>query len=45
MYFNRALSLAEIKQNMAAEGLGGGKTPVRPLGKLALAWGDIKLDR
>ena len=43
--YNRALSLAEIKQNMAAEGLGGGKTPVRPLGKLALAWGDIKLDR
>ena len=43
--YNRALSLAEIKQNMAAEGLGGGKNPIQPRGKLALAWGDVKSDR
>jgi len=37
--YNRVLSLAEIKRNMAAQGL-----TVRLLGKLAATWANIKLD-
>ena len=38
--YNRALSAAEVKKNKSAKGL-----TVKPRGKLALVWGDVKLDR
>ena len=38
--YNRALSAAKVKKNKSAKGL-----TVRPRGKLALVWGDVKLDR
>ena len=37
--YNRALSVTEVKKNKSIKGLA-----IKPRGKLALVWGDVKLD-